>query len=446
VLTSLPRVPRALLAAAAALSLVVVLSVPADARQGPPAHAAAAQRHEIWMLDQGTDLVHIVNSHRYEEAAMVDVSPAALREAGFEHAPSGPSTVPHMIDFDPEERYAFIAATAGGVTIIVDARTKQVVEVLPTGPGSHMAAVTPDGTAAWVAVIGSQQLIEIDLDLDAPRASFTIGRELQVPALLAGLEWEYPSASPVCHQFSPDSSEAWITLGPGWDQGGLVVLDLASGTLTHGFDPEVVRANCGVSVTEDRALANWSGQVVEGEDTPGETYVIDRRTRTLVGDPIDALGTDTHGLRLTPDGRHYWQVNRSSGDVVVIDADDLTVTPLDLVLDAPDILDFSPDGSAVYITQRGPTPRSGAIHAASGEDPGVAVVDAATGEVTTTLRPETVHDTGGGVRNDVHGVGVRTPSPGERGQAQAERVRRPPVVPARADADPSGFHCGLTTA
>jgi hypothetical protein len=449
VLTSLPHVPRALLAIAAALSLVAVLTVPADARQGPPGHAAAAQRHEVWMLDQGTDLIHVVDSHRHQETATIDVSPAGLQDAGFEHAPTGETTVPHMIDFDPQERFAFVAATAGGVTIVIDAHTKRVVEVLPTGAGSHMAAVTPDGTAAWVAVIGDQELVEIELDLDRRRPSFAIGRTLDVPALLADLEddlgFDYPSARPVCHQYSPDSSEAWITLGPSWNQGGLVILDLETGELSHGFDPDEVRANCGISVTEDRALANWSGVVVEGEDTDGETYVFDRQARTLER-TIPAQGTDTHGLRLAPDGGTYWQVNRGSGEVLLLAAEDLAVTATDLALDAPDILDFSPDGATVYVTQRGPSPRSGAIHAATGADPGVVVIDAATQQVTTTLRPAVIRDTEGEVLNDVHGVGVRTSSPGDRGQSQAERARRPAVVPARTDRGAGGFHCGLPAA
>jgi hypothetical protein len=51
---------------------------------------------------------------------------------------------------------------------------------------------------------------------------------------------------------------------------------------------------------------------------------------------------------------------------------------IEQVGDSPDILDFSPDGSLVYVTQRGPAPRSGGVHAASGQQPGVAVLDAAT--------------------------------------------------------------------
>jgi DNA-binding beta-propeller fold protein YncE len=473
VLTSLPHLPRALLAIAAALSLVAVLTVPADARQGPPAHAAAA-RHEVWMLDQGTDLVHVLDSHRYQETATIDLSPEALQRAGFAHAPTGAATVPHMIDFDPQERFAFIAATAGGATIVVDTHTKRVVEVLPTGPGSHMAAVTPDGTTAWVSVIGptgdgadlkdttGRQLVEITFDPSARRPAFEIGTVLPIGELLGDEATTYPSLAPVCHQYSPDGREAWITLGPGSSQGGLIVLDLESHELTQAFDPDVVQANCGLSLTDDLAVANWSGEVVAGADTNGETYVFDRRgdEPTLVA-TIRARGTDTHGLRLTPDGETYWQVNRNSGDVELLATADLLAladlpeaerpslrtTATGLVLDAPDILDFSPDGATVYVTQRGPSPRSGAVHSATGSDAGVVVIDAASEAVLTTLRPPTVREEGSDrILNDVHGVGVRTTTPGERGQAQAERAQRPAVVPARADRDAAGFHCGLPSA
>ncbi len=399
------------------------------------------------MLDQGTDLIHVHESRRLREVAAIDVSPAALRDAGFADAPTGPATVPHMIEFDSKDRYAFVASTGGAVTIVIDARRKQVVEVLATGAGSHMAAVTPDDSAVWVAAIGAQELVEIPLDLDARLPTFEIDRRLPVGELLEQTErdegWEFPSYSPVCHQFSPDSEEAWVTLGPGWNQGGLFVLDLAEGEVTAAWDPSEVKANCGISVTEERAVANWSGKVAEGEDTEGEWYVFDRLGKDLL-DTRDAEGFDAHGVRLTPDGSSYWMVNRLSSNAIVVDAETFEVTRrIDDVADTPDILDYSPDGSLVYITQRGPNPRSGAVHAASGDEPGVAVIDTATGERSAFIAPPTVEDTDGVVRNDVHGIGVRTTAPGEQGQARAEQTRRPKVVPARFEPADPGVHCSL---
>jgi DNA-binding beta-propeller fold protein YncE len=372
---------------------------------------------EVWALDQGTDTIHVYRADQRTEIARIDVTPTALKAAGFAAAPTGASTVPHMIEFDSRERYAFVASTAGAVTIVIDARTKAVVEVIPTGAGSHMAAVTPDDSALWVAAIGARRLVEIPLDLSSATPTFAIGRNLSVETLLGPTEtargWTYPSYAPVCHQFSPDSSEAWVTLGPGWNQGGFFVLDLASGSVSAAWDPAQVKANCGISVTEDRVIANWSGKVVAGEDTEGQWYVFDRRTKELLATEGSG-GFDAHGVRLTPDGSSYWMVNRASSDAIVIDARTFQVTRAYAdIAKTPDIIDFSPDSSLIYISQRGPTPRSGATHAATGSEPGVRVVSTATGETVAVIRPPeareapSVEHPDGRVRNDVHGLGVR---------------------------------------
>ena len=400
---------------------------------------------EIWALDQGTDLIHVYEARGEAEIARIDVSPAALEAAGFT-PPASPITVPHMIDFDSRERYAFVASTAGAVTIVIDAAAKQVVEVLHTGAGTHMAAVTPDDAAVWVAAIAAEAMVEIPLALDVAEPTFAIGRSLDVGELLADLEesegWAFPSYQPICHQFSPDSSEAWVTLGPGWNQGGAFVLDLAAGEATHAFDPEVVKANCGVSVTDERVVLNWSGQVLEDAYTDGETYVFDARTKQLLETITIEGGFDVHGLRLTPDASAYWQVNRVTDDAVVIDAQTFEIIARHAeVAETPDILDFSPDGSLVYVSQRGPSPRSGAIHAARGDTPGVAVVDAATGQRLRVIEPDEVREEPsadhpeGRILNDVHGLAVRARGTGERllddeVAAGSVRVRRALAVDA----------------
>ncbi|GGI08771.1 S-layer homology domain-containing protein [Egicoccus halophilus] len=430
---------------------------------------------EVWALDQGTDRIHVYDGDAgFEELVTIDVRPQALRDAGFAAAPTGQFTVPHMIEFDSRQRYAFVAATAGGVTIVVDARSKQVVEVLPTGPGSHMAAVTPDDSAVWVAVIGTagrhstranptdpygapipaqaRKMVEIPLDLDADEPGFAIGRELQLEDLVAPLEaangWEYPSYSPICHQYTADSSQAWITLGPSWNQGALVVLDLASGTLVPdaAFDPQQVRANCGISVTEDRVIVNWSGRVEPGADSNGEWYVIDPRTYELL-DVRDTEGFDAHGLRVTRDGSEYWQVNRLTDNALVIDAETLEVTRrIPAIADTPDILDYSPDGRLLYVTQRGPTPRSGAIHAASGQQPGVAVVDVASGRRLGVLRQAPVTNAEGGLVNDVHGIGVRVASDDDTLPAPVAAISTASFDARVADPATFGAHCSLPVA
>ena len=464
---AVPR-PRVVVLLLVALLLAVLPAAHAWARPGPaapPASAAAAHAataHEVWALDQGTDLVHIYDSRSgLTEVATIDLSAEALRGAGFTIGAGVVNVVPHMVEFDSQYRYAFVAATAGAVTIVIDARTKEVVEVLPTGPASHMAAVTPDDSAVWVAVIGSaddqatQALVEIPLDLDADEPVFAIGRTVDVRAVLEDyldaqdLDWAFPGFQPVCQQFTPDSREAWVTLGPGWNQGGLFVLDLKSATVTAAWDPAEVKANCGVGVNADgtRVVANWSGAVIgPGQDTDGEWYLFDAHTKELLRTE-SARGVDAHGVRFTPDGKRLWMVNRVSGNGLVIDARTFRVLhEIERVGDAPDILDFSPDGSLVYVTQRGPSPRSGGVHAASGQQPGVAVLHTASRRTLAVIEPPRVESSDNVQLNDLHGVGVRPVSVGDgpvRGRSAHTLIRRPQVAPDQVhDADLS-FGCHL---
>jgi DNA-binding beta-propeller fold protein YncE len=408
---------------AVAATLVFVL-----ADRGPDAH-------EVWALDQGTDRIHVYGAD-HRQVAVIDVSPSALRVIEPSFDPEAGRTVPHMIDFDSQGRYAFVAATAGAATLVIDAVAREVVAVLATGAGSHMAAVAPDASAVWVAAIGARQLVEVPLDLDTAEPTFAIGRVLDVEELLAGTGFDWPSFSPVCHAYDT-RGRAWVTLGPGTEHGGLFVLDVDAGEVVHAYDPTEIRANCGLGFTAagDRAVANWSGTFgPDVPDTEGEWYVFDTDTFEVV-QTASSGGVDAHGLRLTPAGTAFLQVNRGSGDGQVIDAATFEVVRTFDAGDAPDILDYSPDGRLAYVTQRGPNPLSGDPHVAVGSRPGLLVLDVATGEHVTRLEPTSVTDADGAVVNDLHGVGVRTTTGDER-----VVVAAPATTPVAA----GGFACHLS--
>jgi DNA-binding beta-propeller fold protein YncE len=434
--------PRAFVLLAAAALLALFPAGTAQARGGPPEGtppALARTAHEVWSLDQGTDLIHVYDSRAdLAEVATIDVRPETLRAAGFAAAPAGAVTVPHMIEFDSQGRYAFIAATSGGVTLVVDARAKEVVAVLPTGPGTHMADITPDDGEVWVSVLGpasvttpeqqaQRALVQITFqDLDRRNPGFAIGARIDVKTALDSYlardevdaeNWApFIDHRPVCHQFTPDGREAWVTLGPGWHNGGLFVLDLDTHEVSAAWDPGVVKANCGVGVNDDgsRVIANWSGRVVAGDDSEGEWYVFDAVSKELLLTE-SARGLDAHGVRFTRDGRHIWAVNRNSDNALVIDATSFEVVrEYEAFADTPDILAFAPDDSVLYVTQRGPNPLSGALHAAQGDAPGVLVASTATGEALRLIAPPVAtRASDGAVINDIHGVGVRVLSRAE---------------------------------
>jgi DNA-binding beta-propeller fold protein YncE len=126
-----------------------------------------ASEYEIWALDQGTQMLHIYSSG-LDELDRVDLGAQGIR-------------VPHMIDFISDHAYAFIASTGSGDVTVIRTEDREIVARVPTGPGTHMAAVKPDDSAAIAAVIGKGdvprdgKLVEIVI---SPDGTFTPGREL----------------------------------------------------------------------------------------------------------------------------------------------------------------------------------------------------------------------------------------------------------------------------
>jgi DNA-binding beta-propeller fold protein YncE len=355
------------------------------------------ENYEIWALDQGTDIVHVYDAF-LREVARIDLGAHAAPEV----------RTPHMIDFDSQGRYAFVANIGSGNVAVVRTADYEVVDVVDTGAVAHMAAVTPDDSAIWVANIGALTFTEIVADWEAE--SFTVGRELDVtqdPAWQETFRDIDPAPAPVCHEYTADSRFAYVTLGPG--AGGLIVVDLeGEPEIVEAFDPDVVKANCGLALTADgqKMYANW-GSPAQTAESPGEWYVFGTDDHTLIGEPRSAggeitQGIDPHGVRITPDGGLLWQVNRGSHDALIIDtATDEVADEFEFVGDTPDIIDFSPDGRRVFASLRGPNPRSGNPHVATGQTPGFSVLKSATGEVLFTVQPaDDLED------SDFHGIGV----------------------------------------
>jgi DNA-binding beta-propeller fold protein YncE len=390
------------LVAALVVLLVGLLGAPAGgAEVDGQARAAAASRlpgppqfggYEIWVPDQSTNVVHIYDT-QLEEVDTVDLGALGVVR-------------PHMIDFDSQYRYAFVANTVSGDVAVIRAHDREVVAIVPTGSGSHMAAVTPDDSAVWVAAIGARSFSEIPLDLDDPTPTFAVARSIDTEMALADAPFDYPSAGAVCHEYTADSRFAYLTFGPGPAEGGLVVVDLDTAELVEFFDPAVVKANCGLARSADggKMYVNWGGNVATA--TEGEWYVFDTASHQLVHTD-SSRGVDAHGVRVTPDGKRVWMVNRATSNAIIISArTEKVIRELPFVGQSPDILDFSPDGRYAFVTLRGPVPLSGP-HAIAGVTPGFAVLHVPSGRLVATVELPPVRDAEGNLLNDPHGIAVR---------------------------------------
>lgn len=373
-------------AMSAALALLVAPFASAQAGAAEPREDAD---YEIWALDQGTHTLHIFNRD-LEEIDMLALSAEGVR-------------VPHMIDFTSDHAYAFIASTGSGDVTVVRTEDREIVARLETGPRTHMAAVTPDDRAVIAAVIGSAdeyrdgKLVEI---LIGDNGEFTIERELVIALgpLFTESEDRFNDVAPICHQYTADSRHAYVTLGPGLADGGLVILDTKSFELVNVFPPEVLPVNCGTALTADGRHMLVNG----GDGETGMWYALDVETQEVVH-AASSLGLDAHGLWPTPDGREIWMVNRVTDNVVIIDPETFKIIENieEGLGDAPDIIAISPDSERVFITLRGPNPVS-APHLAVGTTPGIAVVDVAAREQIALLAPNADEEA-----SDFHGIGIR---------------------------------------
>lgn len=381
------RRPRMFATLAFAMALALILSACA---QRLASRVPAFRGYEIWAMDQGTNIVHIFDSS-LNETGRIDLGALGMR-------------VPHMLEFTSDHRYAFVAAPATGNVAVIRAADRQVVAMIPTGPRTHHAAISPDDRTVIVSVIGAAsapwdgKLVEINVDLANER--FTIGRQLVVAEdpVFAGRKNEFKdTGGAVCLAFTGDGRQAYVTLGPGLDEGGTVILDTRVFRLIEAFPPRQLDANCGTILSPDGSQM----YLVGGDRGIGVWHAVDTRTRRPVR-RSESRGHDAHGSRVTPDGSEYWIVNRVTSNAIVVDPRTLSVlAEIPFVGKTPDIVAISPDSRLAFFTLRGPNPVT-MPHLAVGETPGVAVFDVRTRRQVRLLEPAK-----GNAKSDFHGIAIR---------------------------------------
>jgi DNA-binding beta-propeller fold protein YncE len=384
--TSLRKLaPCAARAVTFSLLPAVVISACSTART-----ADAAAGYEVWAMDQGTHVIHVFNS-ALEEIASIDLGSQGAR-------------VPHMIEFTPDQRYGFAANPGTGNVAVIRTEDRSVLTLIPTGPRTHHAAVSPDGRRVLVSVIGAPSVPWdgklVELLVDAENEHFTIGRELVLAndPLFAARRSEFKeSAGAVCLAFTADGSQGYVTLGPALDEGGVVVVDMNEFRLVEVYPASQLDANCGTILAPDQRHM----YLVGGDREVGAWHAVDTRTRRHVH-RAESGGHDAHGSAVTPDGREYWLVNRVTSNAIVVDPrSSEVIAEIPFTGKTPDIVAISPDSRYAFITLRGPNPVT-MPHLAVGETPGFSVFDVRTRTLLRLIEPAKGDD-----RSDFHGIAIR---------------------------------------
>ncbi len=391
--------------------------------------------YEIWAADQGTDTVYIyeLTDESGEEFELLDEIDTGS-EGGH---------VPHMVDYSSDYEYAAIPCTSGARTLIYRTEDRELVANLETGGGSHFAGFSPDDEYIHVDVIGESEIVRVDADLE--NEEFDIADRIVVDEEIEGLTEQ--EGAPICHSYDK-SGRSIHTLGPSYNNAGLLVIDHEGFEVDVAFSGDEVPTNCGTMPhpTEDKFYltaglptpTDDDGEPIDGEDGVGDYYVMDTESDELTVDGASTNGVDAHGFWFTPDGEELWVLNRETNDGVVVDPEtDEVIDEIDAYgpevsddpdqRDSPDILWGSPDGEFMFVTLRGPSPQSGDPHAATGVNPGFAVLDTETREIVTTVQPD-----GDNEDSDLHGIGVRP-------TRDFDGFNLPPFYTADSDSDPDSY-------
>lgn len=202
----------------------------------------------------------------------------------------GQYTRPHGIAVLPGDSLVAVTSESTQNVVIVNIRQGAVRSAIPTGhAGSHMVAVTADGSKFYTGDIGSNTVSELD-----PRA----GRRTQ--------SWPVPT-QPEAINVTPDGSEVWVGSNA---EGKVSVLNPRTGELRTAA--EEVGWPYRILFTPDQRI------VLLPDLRREELRFIERGSHRELG-RMSFTGAAPQGITLTPDGRYAFQSLSQQQRVAVID-------------------------------------------------------------------------------------------------------------------------------
>lgn len=307
-----------------------------------------AWAYEIWVTNQGTDQVHVIDGDALRELAVIPTD-----------------ANPNAIEFSADFTRAFVSCIAAGSVTVIDAVSRKKIATIATGKGAHSVNRSPDGRLLYVANSGDRTVSVIDTASLKVSKTFSAGE------------------APTAVGFSPDGTTAYVAHAGG----SLSVIDVKKAKVVRRVPG--LGGGIGLAISKD----GKKGYVAAGfEDT---VAVVDTRTGRVLS--TIRTGKDAHAVFLTPDGTSVWVVNRLSNTIAIVGTDhDRIVRTIENVGDRPDILVLAPDGRKAFVTLHGKVP-PGYPEFLSGSEPGLSVIDVTSGRVITKMR----------LNGDPHGVAVR---------------------------------------
>ena len=431
--------------------------------------AAAALKHEIWLLDQtntyDSDNNGTLDSGGYlyiyqgDDFAGAGVPQPSAEQIDFGGAiteqiktNTGSAPVrPHYISFNPTGTHAVVTFVATGHVVIIESATRQVVFSVDVGVQAHAANVSPTNDYILVANQNGKLVQRIDADFENNLFALDSTATLDLangvtPSGAQRQGTERPdNAAVITYPNQIDGDLAFITLRGG----GAFVVNARSTPIriVAEYTKNTVEPAGLIAVQKGAKLYFNSGGGGASElghqgvvytlswdsfspdpvsppapDTPAPKVVFDFGNLGP-GLPTEVRAspvTDSHGIQFTkPDAAYLWAVDRADNKIIVVNpTNDQIVNRINLVSrssgdPAPDLVRFSPDGQRAYVSLRGSNPLSGnnaAVNNAKGSTPGLGVFEVTENGRNAKLKYvfRTFNKDGAGVeRSDPHGIHVR---------------------------------------
>jgi YVTN family beta-propeller protein len=210
---------------------------------------------------------------------------------------------------------------------LLDALTGDRLVELPTGPGPHEVAVSPDGATAVVADYGGAQapnntLTVLDVAHSRVLGKIDLGRH----------------ARPHGIAFTRDGRRLVVTTE---GSGSVLMVELASRRVLRAVET-------GQAVSHMLVLAPQGERAYVSNIGSGSVSVVDLSGGRVVA--TIPTGEGAEGLDVSPDGRELWVANRSADTLSVIDTGRLQVVAELPCAGFPIRLKFTPDGGRVLVS------------------------------------------------------------------------------------------------
>jgi YVTN family beta-propeller protein len=232
---------------------------------------------------------------------------------------------PHGAAITPDGTRAYVTNYGYDLTVsVIDTKTNAIVgTVYGVGYDPGGIAITPDGTRAYVANRVSDNVSVIDIATNT------------VVATVATADY------PVAVAITPDSGHAYVANQTGRR---ITIINTATNTVESTINDNT--RHVGIAITPDGLRA----YVVNDENNTFS--VIDTVTKTVIA-TVPTGGTSPYWVAISPDGSRAYVTNIASTNVSVINTATNSVVALVPVGVQPYKLAVTPNGKKVYVGNLG---------------------------------------------------------------------------------------------